>query len=187
VSACATCDGFFFRDKDVAVIGGGDTALEEALYLTKLCKSVTVVHRRDALRASKIMQDRALRHEKVRFEWNAVVEEILGDEHVTALRLKDVNDGRIRDIPVDGVFVAIGHTPNTSLFKNVLACDETGYIKVKPGTVQTSVEGVFAAGDVQDKVYRQAVTAAGTGCMAALEAERWLAAKESAESLAHAK
>ncbi len=187
VSACATCDGFFFRDKDVAVVGGGDTALEEALYLTKLCKSVTIVHRRDALRASKIMQDRALRHDKVRFEWNAVVEEILGDEHVTGLRLKDVNDGRLRDILVDGVFVAIGHTPNTSLFKNVLACDETGYIKVKAGTVQTSVEGVFAAGDVQDKVYRQAVTAAGTGCMAALEAERWLAAKESAESLAHAK
>ncbi len=186
VSACATCDGFFFRDKDVAVAGGGDTAMEEALYLAKMCKSVTVIHRRDQLRASKIMQDRALRHEKIRFVWNAVIEEILGDQKVTGVRVHDVNTGEKQDLPFDGVFIAIGHQPNTALFRGWVECDENGYIKVHPGTVRTSVEGVYAAGDVQDHVYRQAITAAGTGCMAALEAERWLAAKESEETLAKA-
>jgi thioredoxin reductase (NADPH) len=175
VSACATCDGALFRDKPMAVIGGGDTAMEEALFLTRFATKVTVVHRRGELRASKIMQERALAHEKIDFVWNAVVDEVLGEEYVTGLRVRDVKTGAVKDFDVEAVFVAIGHKPNTDLFRGVLDLDEAGYMQVEPGSTLTSVEGVFACGDVADKTYRQAITAAGTGCMAAIDSERWLA------------
>jgi len=177
VSACATCDGFFFRDQDVGVVGGGDTALEEALYLANMCKSVTLIHRRDELRGSKIMQKRTINHEKISFFWDTVVEEILGNtkDGMTSLKVRNVKNDEVSEHPFTGLFIAIGHSPNTSLFKDQLELDENGYIQVTPGTTFTSVEGVFASGDVQDHVYRQAVTAAGTGCMAAIDAERWLA------------
>jgi thioredoxin reductase (NADPH) len=180
VSACATCDGYFFRGQDVAVVGGGDTAMEEALYLAGLCKSVTVVHRRADLRASKIMAKRALEHPKIRFEWNSFVSDIKDVERgeVTSIVLEHVDGGQRRELPVQALFVAIGHTPNTAIFGGQLTLDSNGYIVTKPGTTHTNIPGVFAAGDVQDHVFRQAVTAAGTGCMAAIEAERWLAGLE---------
>ena len=181
ISACATCDGFFYRDQEVAVIGGGDTAMEEALFLTRFASKVTVVHRRDALRASKIMAQRALEHPKIEFAWNSVVDEYLGDpdgDGLTGLRLKDVKSGETRELAVTGCFVAIGHKPNTDLFKGVLEMDEVGYLTVQPGRAATSLEGVWAAGDCADRYYRQAITAAGTGAMAAIEAERWLAGQE---------
>ena len=177
VSACATCDGFFFRDQDVAVVGGGDTALEEALYLANICKSVTLIHRRDEFRGSKIMQKRAIDHEKISIFWDTVVEEVVGNpkDGMTSLKVRNVKTEKVTEHPLTGMFVAIGHIPNTGLFKDKLNLNENGYVKVTPGTTYTSVEGVFASGDVQDHVYRQAVTAAGTGCMAAIDAERWLA------------
>ena len=173
VSTCATCDGFFFRNRDVLVIGGGDTAMEEALYLAKLAKSVTVVHRRDHLRASRIMAERAMEHEKIDFLWNSVVRDILGDGKVSGVRLEDLKSGHVSQRPTDGVFVAIGHKPNTDLFAGQLRMDENGYI-IRVRRSMTSVEGVFVAGDVHDHTYRQAVTAAGYGCEAAIDAERWL-------------
>ena len=177
VSACATCDGFFFRDQDVAVVGGGDTALEEALYLANICKTVTLIHRRDEFRGSKIMQKRAVDHEKISIFWDTVVDEVLGNPMagMTSLKVKNVKTEKVTEHPITGLFVAIGHSPNTKLFKDKLNLNENGYVEVTPGTTYTSVEGVFASGDVQDHVYRQAVTAAGTGCMAAIDAERWLA------------
>ena len=179
VSACATCDGFFYKDRDVAVIGGGNTAVEEALYLAKICRSVTLVHRRDSLRAEQIMQDRLLKKDNVTVEWNRSVAEVLGDETgVTGLRLASTTDGEDKDIPVHGMFVAIGHDPATAAFAGAVALDEEGYILTTAGGTQTSVDGVFAAGDCVDKIYRQAVTAAGMGCMAALDAERWLGEQE---------
>lgn len=174
VSTCATCDGFFFRDKPIAVIGGGDSALEEALFLTKFGRSVTVVHRRKELRASKIMQDRAFRNEKIHFVWDSVVTDVIGDDRVEGIRLRNVVTGDESVLAVEGLFVAIGHAPNTDLFKGQLDMDGAGYLITADGT-KTAVPGVFACGDVQDHVYRQAVTAAGSGCMAALDAERYLA------------
>jgi len=179
VSACATCDGFFYRDKEVAVIGGGDTAVEEAIYLSNICSKVTVVHRRDELRAEKIMQDHLFAAENIEMEWSSVLDEVLGDESgVTGMRIKSTVDGSTTDIDLHGVFIAIGHKPNTDFVKGQLDMDETGYLITKGKTTATSVEGVFAAGDVADSVYRQAITSAGEGCKAALDAERWLAVQE---------
>ncbi len=178
VSACATCDGFFYRGMDIAVVGGGDTACEEASYLSKLGRKVYLIVRRDELRASKAMQHRVKNTPNIEIIWNAVTEEITGDgKVVTGARLRNTTNGDIREIEIQGFFVAIGHSPNTEIFKGQLELDEQGYIKTIPGSTRTNIEGVFAAGDVQDHVYRQAVTAAGTGCMAAIEAERWLSAK----------
>jgi thioredoxin reductase (NADPH) len=177
VSACAVCDGFFFRGKEVAIVGAGDTAAEEALYLSKLCTTVHMFIRRDQMRASKIMQDRVLKTPNVKVYWNTDTEEILGDKKVEGVRIKNNKTGQVQEIPVNGFFVAIGHQPNSDIFKDWLDMDETGYIQTVAGTSKTNVEGVFAAGDVQDKTYRQAVTAAGSGCMAALDAERYLSAK----------
>jgi thioredoxin reductase (NADPH) len=178
VSWCATCDGFFFRGHDIAVIGGGDSALEEAMFLTRFGKSVTVVHRRDTLRASKIMQERAFANPKITFLWDSEVVEVLGSDKVTGLRVKSTKDGTEQVLPLTGVFVAIGHHPRSELFDGQLATDPDGYLLVEQPSTRTAIEGVFAAGDVVDRTYRQAVTAAGTGCAAALDAERWLASKE---------
>ncbi len=177
VSACAVCDGFFFKGKDVAIVGAGDTAAEEALYLSKLCTTVNMIVRRDQMRASKIMQDRVINTPNIIIHWNSETDEILGENRVEAVRLKNTQTGEKTEIKVSAFFVAIGHQPNSDIFKGFIDMDETGYIKTIPGTSKTNVEGVFAAGDVQDKHYRQAVTAAGTGCMAALDAERYLSAK----------
>lgn len=178
VSACAVCDGFFFRGQDVAVVGGGDTAAEEASYLAKLCPTVHLLVRRDEMRASKIMQKRVMNTENIKVHWNTVTEEILGEEEVEAARVKNRVTGEVSEIPVKGFFVAIGHKPNTDIFKGWLDMDATGYLDVNPGTSKTNIPGVFASGDAADNVYRQAVTAAGTGCMAALDAERYLTEHE---------
>ncbi len=177
VSACATCDGFFFKKQDVVVLGGGNSAVEEALFLAKICKTVTLIHRRDSLRAEKIAQDRLFKTENVSVIWDSVVEEFVGTDNppsLTGVRIRNVKSGTETIVPAHGAFVAIGHNPNTSLFEGQLAMDADRYLIVKPGTTQTNIEGVFAAGDVQDKIYRQAITAAGTGCMAALEAQKFL-------------
>ena len=177
LSTCATCDGFFFRDHDILVVGGGDSAVEEAIFLTKFAKSVTIVHRRDELRASKIMRDRALNNEKISFRWNSVVDELKGDATLEGAVLRDVLTDERTELPVTGVFVAIGHRPNTDLFKGQLEMEDNGYLITRPGSTYTNVDGVFACGDVQDHTYRQAITAAGSGCMAAIDAERWLEAR----------
>ena len=175
VSACATCDGALYRDKEMAVVGGGDTAMEEALFLTRYAPKVTVIHRRDELRASKIMAERALAHEKIEFQWDSAVDEVLGDDFVSGVRIRNLKNDETTDIPLEALFIAIGHKPNTDLFRGQLELDDVGYLKVEPGSSRTNVEGVFACGDAMDPTYRQAVTAAGTGCMAAIDAERWLA------------
>jgi len=185
VSACATCDGFFYRGKEVAVVGGGNTAVEEAIFLTNFASKVTLIHRRDELRAEKILQDRAFANEKLEFCWDSTIEEIVGGENppgVVGVRVKNVKTDEVSEIPVDGVFIAIGHQPNTDLFKGQLDMDDEGFLITEDGTPKTNIPGVFAAGDVQDKVYRQAVTAAGTGCMAALDAERFIAEAEFSEA-----
>ena len=176
VSACATCDGFFFRDRELVVVGGGDSAMEEATFLTKFASKVTIVHRRDEFRASAIMVERALSNPKIEVLWNTVVEEVLGDDAVTGVKLRDVGTGDVRDLRTDGVFMAIGHDPNTALFRGQLDLDDDGYVKVAEPRTATNVDGVFAAGDVTDRIYRQAVTAAGQGCKAAIDAERFLEA-----------
>jgi thioredoxin reductase (NADPH) len=178
VSTCATCDGFFFRGKEILVVGGGDSAMEEALFLTRFATKVTVIHRRDTLRASKIMQDRALAHEKISFVWNSTIEEVLGDATVSGARVRSLRSGETTELEASGIFVAIGHTPNTALFEGQLRLDG-GYVVVEEPTTRTSVDGVFAAGDVVDHIYRQAITAAGMGAQAAIDAERYL------ESLGH--
>ena len=177
LSTCATCDGFFFRGQDIIVVGGGDSALEEAQFLTKFASKVTIVHRRDTLRASKIMQDRAFANDKIEFMWNSRVTRLIGDDKVSGVEITDTVDGSVRTLDVTGVFVAIGHRPNTDLFTGVLDMEDTGYLVTKPGSTYTNVEGVFACGDVQDHTYRQAITAAGSGCMAAIDCERWLEAQ----------
>lgn len=177
VSACAVCDGFFFRGKEVAIVGAGDTAAEEALYLSKLCTNVHMFIRKSEMKASKVMQDRVLNAPNIKVYWNTETDEIIGDKTVTGVRIKNNKNGEAKEIPVNGFFVAIGHQPNSDIFKPYIDMDEAGYIKTIPGTSKTNVEGVFASGDVQDKIYRQAVTAAGSGCMAALDAERYLSAK----------
>jgi len=177
VSACAVCDGFFFKGKEVAIVGAGDTAAEEALYLSKLCTTVHMFIRRDAMRASKVMQERVLKTSNIKVYWNTDTDEILGDKKVSGVRFKNNKTGEKKEIAISGFFVAIGHRPNSEIFKGWLDMDEAGYIKTIPGTSKTNLEGIFASGDVQDKVYRQAITAAGTGCMAALDAERYLSAK----------
>ena len=176
VSACATCDGFFFKEKEVLVVGGGDSAAEEAIFLTKFASKVTIVHRRDEFRASKIMADRVLKNDKIDIMWNSAVEDIHGakDTGVTGVKIKDTISGDLKDVSCDGIFMAIGHVPNTDIFKGQIDLDEKGYITTQPDTTNTNVSGVFACGDVQDQVYRQAITAAGTGCMSAIDAERWL-------------
>lgn len=174
VSACATCDGAFFRNQEVVIVGGGDTAMEEATFLTRFASHVTIIHRRDSFRASKIMADKALKHPKISVMWDSEITHIAGDKSVQTIDIKNLKTGEMQTKKVDGVFIAIGHQPNTHLFKGILDMDETGYLKTKPDSTYTSVEGVFAAGDVADHVYRQAITAAGTGCMAAIDCERWL-------------
>ncbi len=176
VSACATCDGFFFKEKEVMVVGGGDSAAEEAIFLTKFASKVTIIHRRDELRASKIMRERVLNNDSIEIMWNSAVEDIHGTKEtgVTGVKIKDTLSGEIRDVNCDGIFMAIGHVPNTGIFKGQIDLDEKGYISTQPDTTNTNVSGVFACGDVQDQVYRQAITAAGTGCMSAIDAERWL-------------
>jgi thioredoxin reductase (NADPH) len=176
LSTCATCDGFFFRGQEIAVVGGGDSALEEALFLTKFASKVTLIHRRDSLRASKIMQERAFANPKMVFQWDSVVVDLLGDNKLEGARIENVKTGEQSVLPVSGLFVAIGHQPNTDLFKGVLDMEESGYLVTRPGSSYTNIEGVFACGDVQDHTYRQAITAAGSGCMAAIDAERWLEA-----------
>lgn len=178
VSACAVCDGFFFRGKEAAIVGAGDTAAEEALYLSKMCTTVHMIVRRDEMRASKVMQDRVLKTSNIIVYWNSETEEVLGDKKVDGVRIRNSKTNEVKDVPVSAFFVAIGHQPNSGIFANILDMDEQGYIQTVPGTSRTSLEGVFACGDVQDKIYRQAVTAAGSGCMAALDAERYLSALE---------